>query len=107
MASAKCKQFSGIRVAENSGHRFIEVCDRKIGRFAQRFLVTALDKNRAATRGPRAIDIPPPIAYDITLPGINVQLGGGAEDQARARLAAIARFAEALASVIANLNTIK
>src|SRR5215470_14298251 len=107
MASAKCKQFSGIRVAENSGHGFIEICDAKIRRFAQAFFVTPLDENRATTCGARAVDVAPSIAYDVTFLGIDVQLGNCAEDQARSRLAAIARLAVTLAGVIANLNTIK
>src|SRR5256885_16728818 len=107
MATAKCKQFSEIRVAENGAHSFVEIRDGKIGRFAQGFFITAFDEDRATTCGARTIDIAPAIAYDITPFGINVQLGSCAEDQAWSRLTAIARLAVTLAGVIANLNTIK
>jgi hypothetical protein len=92
---------------ENGSHGIVEIRDGKIRCFAQGFFVTALDENRAATYGARAIDIAPAIAYDVTPFRINVQLSNCAEDQAWARLTAIARLAVTLSSVIANLNTIK
>src|SRR6266705_4384901 len=107
MATAKCKQFSEIRVAENEAHSFVEIRDGKIGRFAQGFFITPFDEDRATTCGARTIDIAPAIAYDITPFGINVQLGCCAQDQAWSRLAATARLAVTLAGVITNLNSIQ
>ena len=101
------QEFSETRVPENGGYGFLEIHGGKIRRFAQGFFVTALDENRVATCSARAIDIAPAIAYDITRLGINVQLCSCTEDHAWSRLAAIARLAVALASVIANLNTVE
>src|SRR6476659_1175072 len=103
----KKQVFSEIRVAENSAHGFVEIRDSKIRPFAQAFFVTALDENRAATCGARAIDIAPAIAYDITPFRINVQFSCCAEDHVWSRLAATARLAVAFAGVIAHLDTVK
>jgi hypothetical protein len=62
MATAKCKQFSETRVAENGAHRFAEIRDGKIGRFTQGFFITAFEEDRATTCGARTIDVAP---YDV------------------------------------------
>ena len=53
------------------------------------------------------LDIAPPIADNVTCAKVNFQLGCCAQDHARSRLSAIARFAVTLARMITNLDSIK
>src|SRR6266480_719717 len=98
---------SGAHVAEKSVYRIAKVRNREIGRFAQALLVAAFNEDRSTTCGARTIDIAPPVADDITCAKVNFQLGCCAQDHARSRLSAIARFAVTLARMITNLYSIK
>jgi hypothetical protein len=107
VVTQKCKQFSGVRIAENGIHSVVESSDCKIGCFAQALFVTAFDQNCATTSSARAIDIAPTIADDVTSLRFDVQLCGCAQNQAWPRLAATTRLTVTLSSVITDFNTIE
>src|SRR5205814_7068055 len=56
-ATARCKQFSETRVAENGAHGIVELRVGTIGRFAHGFFVASLDEKRATTSVATASEI--------------------------------------------------
>jgi hypothetical protein len=92
---------------KDSGNRFRKRSDCKVRLLSKRFGVLMIDEDRATTSRPCTINITPAIPDNVTCAKVNFQLGCCAQDHARSRLSAIARFAVTLARMITSLDSIK
>lgn len=75
-----------------------------VGCHSQNLAIAPIDKNRAATGGVTAVDVPPAIANHPTAPEIQVEQGGSLEHHRGFGFAAFAGLTVICAAVVADLD---
>lgn len=94
-------------VLQNRRNRFGKTSDGKVWLLSQRFAVIAIDKDRAATGGVRAIDVAPAIADQKAAGEIDAVSLRRAQQHAGLRFSAIARIAMTCPGMKTNFDSVQ
>ena len=94
-------------VLENRRNRFGKIPDSEVWFLAQRFAITVIDEDRAATGRVRAIDVAPAVANEEAAFQIDAMPLRGAQQHAGLRFSAIARITVTRAGMKTNFDRIQ
>jgi hypothetical protein len=94
-------------VLQNRRNRFRKTSDGELWLVSQRFAITAIDEDRAAAGGVRAIYIAPSVANEEAAFQIDAVIGGRAQQHARLWFSAIARIAMTTPGMKTNFDSVE